>query len=117
VSFILPGSEAQIVAGGAISFVSFLLYQHMCPHADKSVLRISYFGHLIIFLFFVAGILLKASSRFAPLTNNDTGFFAGVVGVLVIALFSVPLLVLITRAFFRTPLSVRVRRTLRHMNA
>jgi hypothetical protein len=89
-SFIAPGSAAQVASGLAIALFMQLLYSFLLPHAANAVTRSAYNSHLCILLLFITGLLLKMHVRF---TDRDVQFYGVIVGLLVCALFVMPALV------------------------
>jgi hypothetical protein len=83
-SFVAPGTPAQVVAGLAITFIAFIFFHKAKPYADKTYLGIAYLASLGLFLFFYFAYLLRTE---VPISMR---LFNGVIGVLTAAIVVVP---------------------------
>jgi hypothetical protein len=106
--FIAPGTPAQIVAGLFISFAVLLLFLRLLPYGSKPLRRVAYAGNLVIFIFFVVGLMIKMK---VPIGNSDTtdAFYAATVGVLIYALFVAPAIISANSGFMQ-----RIKHNVKH---
>ena len=102
-SFVKPGTPAQIVTGVAITFCSLLYFQAVLPYVDKYVRRTAYTLQIVLVLFFMLGLLIKLD---VVLLSQDTDqIYGGIAGVLVISIFAVPFLFVVMSPTVRSLLA------------
>ena len=54
------GSEGQIFAGLAMTFVMLLFYQRSAPYINKGHRHVGFAAALVLFLFFLVALMLNA---------------------------------------------------------
>ena len=90
-SFVNPGTPAQIVCGIAITFLSLLYFQSALPYVDKWIRRTAYTLQIVLFLFFLLALLIKMNVVLIGAAATPT-LYGALAGILVISVFAVPVL-------------------------
>ena len=89
-SFVNPGTPAQIVCGIFITFLSMLYFQSALPYVDKWIRRTAYTLQIVLFLFFLLALLIKMNV--VLLGAATPTLYGALAGILVISVFAVPVL-------------------------
>lgn len=96
-AFIAPGRIGQVVAGLFITLGFLLAYQRVQPYEDKSYRRIGLFMSLILFLFFVFALLVKAGVDTMSSAAGTAAFNDACLGLLTAGTFTLPVVVVAMR--------------------
>lgn len=91
--FVAPGTATQVFAGLGVSFVSLQWFQRALPYANKSLRHIAYSASLVLFLFFLMALLIKADISPTGSATGDVLFFSIMVGTLTCAVVVVPVFI------------------------
>ncbi len=102
-AFIAPGRVGQVVAGLFMTLCFMLAYARFSPYEDASYRRIGFAMSLILFLFFVFALLVKAGVDTMSDAAGTAAFNDACLGILTAATFTVPVLVVALR--LRWPLA------------
>lgn len=78
-----------------ISFSYLMAYQRRLPYATKCIRQCGFSSALIVFLYFLFALLIKAKVAISP---HDTAFYGAIIGILTCAIFSVPVFIVVRTA-------------------
>ena len=98
--FVAPGTVGQAVTGMAVSYLYKQFFNRAAPYCRSSDREVGRGCNLVLFLFFVMAIVIKAGVSVTGAPARDAAFNAAAVGILSCAVFVLPVLA-VARCGFR----------------
>jgi hypothetical protein len=96
-AFIAPGRIGQVVAGLFMTLCFLLAYARVAPYEDKVYRQIGFVMALVLFLFFVFALLVKAGVDTMSDAAATAAFNDACLGILTAATFAVPVIMVALR--------------------